>query len=75
MIALDNITSLYSVPDPLVSEAAYDRFYQFDVPTLSVDDLRRELTVLEVINFIGGDEWHQERESVVRVELEGRGRA
>ena len=72
MIALNDITDLYPVPDPLTSEAAYGRFNHFDVPGLTSEDLQRELVVLRLVNFSSADEWRLEREAVVAAELERR---
>ena len=72
MIALDAISAIYPVPDEFVSAEQRDRFYGSDLPGLSLGDLRRELTALEILNFASDSEWHLERERLVVAELERR---
>ncbi len=62
--------ALCPVPDPFRSEDQHDRFYHLDLPTLTIADLERELTVVQLVVWLGGEPWHGERETVIRAELE-----
>ncbi len=63
------VNALYPVPDPNVSEEQADRHSNRDLRDETDDVLRRELTVLHLINFATDDEWFRDREMAVANEL------
>lgn len=66
---VDVVKAIFPTPDPNSSEEQADRFTNRDLPAESVDSLRRELTVLHVVNFVLDSEWHRDRETAVANEL------
>jgi len=65
----DLVNTLFPLPDPTTSEEQGDRFANRDVVHETEDVLRRELSVLHIINYISDDPWYREREQAIANEL------
>lgn len=66
---VDLVKELYPLPDPNNSEEQADRHTNRDLPHEAMDSLRRELTVLHLINFCLDHAWYRDRETAVAAEL------
>jgi hypothetical protein len=59
------------IPDPLVSDQQYARFYHFDIPSLEDTDLIDELHMLRPLLWwrLPSDPWLRERVKMLEQEL------
>ena len=62
-----------NVPDPVLSDTQYDRFYHFDIPGMADDKLKDELWALRSQLF-GLPARHWKRDRVQALEKESRRR-
>lgn len=65
----DFVKEIYPLPDPFSSEEQADRHANRDLRGETEDVLRRELTVLHLINFTVDSDWYRDREMAVANEL------
>ena len=65
----DFVKEIYPLPDPLISEDQANRHANRDLRDETDDVLRRELTVLHLINFCIDSHWHRDREMACANEL------
>lgn len=65
----DFVKQIYPIPDPTVSEQQADRHANRDLRDETEDVLRRELSVLHLVNFCIDHDWYRDREMAVANEL------